>query len=1293
MQVVSEARCADLPVTDISGLPPLEQEAKLRELANEEVRIPFDLANDVMLRARLIRLRGDDHGLIITMHHIAADGCSLGIFLREMFEGYTAQISGRAPALPDLPMQYSDFAYQQRAFKNPDLETQLAFWKRELAGNREYRHLNTDHARPAKQTFRGAVETVVLPDKFFSSLTAIGQRCGASLFMTILAALQVLLHRYSGHEDIFVAFPVANRSRSNVTNLIGFFANTMVFHANVSGNPTFLEFLDRVRDRALDAYSNQELPFEKLIEELQPDRSLGHPPLYQVMLVCQESAMPALKLPGLTIEPFDVTTATAKCDLVVSIKKKGGFEIAFEYNRDLFEAATIKRMLGHYVRLLQAVDSNPNSRIDEICILAEAERHQLIVEYNQTQQPYPEACVNELIEAQAKQNPDAVALVFKDQVLTYGDLDKRANELAARLRTAGVGPEILVGVFIERSADLVVAFLAIFKAGGAYLPLDPAYPAKRLAFLLQNSGARMVLTLERLRKLLPDNAPKVVALDKPPSGEDANGIPKLPAKSAGQATPDSLAYVLYTSGSTGTPKGVEITHRGIVRLLLGQDYLRIDPQDVLLQLAPVLFDVSVIELWGTLVHGATLVLYPGKVPTAHDIATIIRAQRVTTLGWLTTSLFNLIIDEKPEALATVREIVIGGEALSVPHIRRALHLLPGVQLINGYGPTENSPLSTSYRIPSHIEETATSIPIGKPLATAKAYILDRYLQPVPGGVAGELYVGGDGIARGYRNQPALTGEKFIPNPFSEKKGERIYQTGDRARYLPDGNIEYLGRLDHQVKIRGFRIELGEVEANLLEHPQIKAVAAGVREDAGGSKSLVAYLVPIEGQSPPTEELRNFLRLRVPDYMIPSRFMFLDAMPLLNTGKIDRHALAALKLKEHEELNAYITPRDSVESELVKLWESLLGRHPIGVTDNFYELGGHSLLAVRLVAEIESTFGKKIDLSLLISAPTIENLAERLRNADRADCNSVVAMQPWGSRPPLYCVHAGGGHVLRFRDLTRALGTDQPFYGLRAPLFNNYDSPVTVESLASKYLADIKKVQPRGPYHLAGASFGGLVAYEMACQLYSQGEKVGLVALFDTGNPAFSFSLSWSDAIKFRTLRKLERIRYRILELRDVAAGEQVRIGSELFQSVRLRLSNWLWKAGYTASRWSHRPLPETLWDNLKLFTHAGAIYQPRPYAGRIVLFKAVEQKAKHGLDAKLGWGNVALGGVQVIDVPGDHMSLLEKPKVFVLAEHLRACIEAAQTEPHQNSNRAERENERPVSAPRIEKIMPLGQES
>lgn len=1292
-QAVSDGRSLFLAVTDIGGLPPQEREAKLQELANEEVRRPFDFAKDLMLRARLIRLSAADHGLVLTAHHIATDGWSSGLLLRELFEAYTACLAGHAPSLPELPIQYADFAARQRERKGAAYQAQLAYWKDKLAGHRDYHHLTTDYPRPTKQSFNGATETVAVPEDLIASLTALGQKRGASFFMTMLAGLQALLHRYSGHEDIFVAFPIANRNRSDIANLIGFFANTLVLSASASGNPTFLEFLDRVRDSALDAYSNQELPFEKLVEELQPDRSLGHPPLYQVMLILEDSLASAPKVPGLSIEPLDVTTATAKCDLSIYLERKDGFKVTFEYNKDLFSDATIKRMLRHYSTLLQGAVNNPNSGIGELPLLTEPERQQLLVQSNQTRQPYPELCIHELFEEQARRTPDAVAVVFKDQVLTYRELEQRATVVAEQLREVGVGPDTLVGVLLERSADLVIAFLAIFKAGGAYLPLDPAYPPQRLSFLLENSGAQVVLTLQRFRKLIPGASFQILALDDYYGRPARNAEPEF-ATHAGKATPDNLAYVLYTSGTTGTPKGVEITHRAVVRLLFRQKYLQVSEKDVLLQLAPPSFDVSVIELWGALLHGAKLVLYPSKVPTTHEIASLIREHHVTTLGWMTTSLFNVIVDERPSALAPVRAIVIGGEALSVPHIRRALSVLPGIKLINGYGPTENSALSTTYEIPPRVEENASSIPIGRPIATAKAYVLDRYLQPLPVGVAGELYVGGDGIARGYRNLPALTAERFIPNPFGDRPGEKIYKTGDRARFLPDGNIEYLGRLDHQVKIRGFRIELGEVEAHLLAHPKVKAATATVREDVGGSKSLVACVVPLEGQSLAAEELRNFLRLSLPEFMIPSRFLFLDAMPLLSSGKVDRRALAALKVAEPEQTIARTAPRDSVEIELVKLWQRLLGRHPIGVTDNFYDLGGHSLLAMRLIAEIESAFGKKIDLSQLITCPTVEHLAEYLRNADRMDNNSVVAMQPQGSRPPLFCIHGGGGHVLRFRDLAEALGTDQPFYGLRAPLVNNLSSPDSVESLATKYLADIKKVQPKGPYHLAGASFGGLVAYEIACQLRSQGEEVGLVALFDTGNPAFCSSLPRLRRLKFKTVRKLQRIRFRLSELREVAAGEQVKVGNELFHAVRLRISNWLWNAGYTASRWSHRPLPESLWDNLKFFTHVGACYEPRPYSGgRIVLFKAVEQKAQFGPDAELGWGKLALGGVQVIEVPGDHMSLLAKPKVLVLAAHLRERMDAAQQKTDLDSGCIEMRKESLMNSTPLDGVIPLSQVS
>jgi amino acid adenylation domain-containing protein len=984
VQVIHRARAIELAVTDISRLAGDERHAEVKRLANAEVRRPFNLSRDLMLRAALFQLAPDDFVLVLTMHHIISDGWSLGVLLRDLSEAYTAYSTGHSPRLPELSIQYADYAmWQRKQVEGKALESLLSFWKERLADYPDFMHIRTDHPRPHRQTFAGARESLVLSKELELSLVRLSQRRGASLFMALLGAFQTLLNRYSAEDDIVVGFPMASRNQPETNDLIGFFANTVVFRSDLSGNPTFLDYLGRVRERAFPIYQHQDLPFAKLVESLAPERSASHTPFFQTLFVFESAPMPTLDWPGLTVSRFEVDTGTAKFDLSVLIEKKDGLEIAFEYNTDLFEAATIKRMLGHYRVLLEEVVKNPDRRLGQLPLLTEAERRQILFDWNQTQSPYPERSVHELFEEQAERTPDAPAILFKDQQLSYRELNTRSNALSMRLRSLGCTTGAKVAVLMERAPEVVIALLGILKAGGAYLPLDPADPAERLAFLLRDAGVGVLVTQARYAGTVDQSDLKVISLDRwKPTKEEAEA-----QNLAAETTVDSLAYVIYTSGSTGTPKGVEIPHRGIVRLLFGQDYARFGSNTVFLQFVPLWFDLSTFEIWGPLLHGGKCVLFPGRVGTAHELGEVIRKYKVTTL-WLTASLYNAVIDEAPEELATVQQILIGGEALSVPHIRRGLEYLPQVELINGYGPTENTTLTSTYPIPREIPQEFASIPIGRPISNSTIYILDKNLQLVPVGVPGELYTGGAGLARGYLNRPTLTEEKFISNPFSESAGDPLYKTGDLARYLPDGNVEYLGRLDNQVKVRGFRIELGEIESALATHPDVKMVAVEARESCDGTKYLVAHVVRRQVHSTPAADLRTFLEEKLPAYMVPSQFVLHSSLPLLSSGKVNRRLLAEQGAGEPVPARRFLKPRDSIEARLVGIWESILDTRPVSVTDNFFDLGGHSLKAVRLFVMIEQAFGIRLDLSTLLTAPTVEELARCLRKPQASDSSSL-----------------------------------------------------------------------------------------------------------------------------------------------------------------------------------------------------------------------------------------------------------------------------------------------------------------
>jgi amino acid adenylation domain-containing protein len=853
------------------------------------------------------------------------------------------------------------------------LETQLSYWKNKLA-NIPVLHLSPDRPRPPMQSYRGESQFIVLSQELSMRLKDFSRDKRVTPFMTLLAAFKTLLYRWTGQDDIVVGSPIANRNQTEMESLIGFFVNTLVIRTHASGESTFSEFLARVRETALEAYAHQDLPFEKLVQELKPKRDLSRHPLFQVMFQLRNQPSETLQLEGIRIEPLEFESGIAKFDLNLAMMEDetGRLGGSLEYSTDLFDYATIKRLLSHFHELLTRIVDNPEQRIAEIPLLTNSERHQLLVEWNSTQKGYPrEKCIHELFEEQVEKTPDAVAVIFENERLTYGELNVRANQLAHYLKKQGVEAERLVGICMERSLDMIVGLLGILKAGGAYVPLDPSYPKERLAFMLQDAQAKVVLTQERLIAALPESGARLVCLDR-----DRNHIVEESGDNPiSEATAESLAYVTYTSGSSGQPKGVEVPHRGVLRLLCGVEYVQLDGNRTFLHLASTSFDASTFEIWGALLHGAKCVLFPGKIASPNEIGEILRHHKITTL-WLTASLFNTVIDEAPEVLSEVHQLLIGGEALSIPHVRRAAAVLPGTQIINGYGPTESTTFTCSYPIPVRLDESISSIPIGRPIANTEVYLLDAHGSPVPVGIPGELYIGGDGLARGYLSKPELTAEKFIPHPFTKQPGGRLYKTGDLARYLRDGNIEFLGRSDHQVKIHGFRIEPGEIESVLGQHSAVREAVLVAREDTPGDKRLVAYIILRKEQVCTSSELQGFLKHKLPEYMIPSAFVLLDTLPLTPNGKIDRKALPAPDQSRREK-KSYVAPRTAVERRLADIWSEVLKLDQVGTDDNFFELGGHSLLATQVMSRVRDAFQLEITLRMLFEHPKVAELAVQI----------------------------------------------------------------------------------------------------------------------------------------------------------------------------------------------------------------------------------------------------------------------------------------------------------------------------
>jgi amino acid adenylation domain-containing protein len=1259
-QVISSSLALDIPVIELSEQVSTQRESRARRLATEEALRPFDLAQDAVLRATLLRLSKQEHVLLLVFHHIAFDAWSARVFVDEFANIYRALTTGTLPALAEPPIQYADFAHWQRQRLNGELfECQLLYWKQQLSGCVPS-DLPTDRPRPNVQSHRGGCIEMFLPETLADSLQALSRRENATLFMVLLAAFQVLLSRYTGCADIAVGSALAGRNWVETEKLIGIFINILVLRTDLSGDLTFRELLKRVRETCRGAYSNQDMPFEKLVEKLRPESGLSSMTPFQVMFNLENLPQDAPEIPGLRVEEFEFEIPVAACDLTLEIIQRGRqLRCSFVYNADLFDRGTVERMAGHYRILLEAVGGEPDGRIASFPLLTSAEQHQILVEWNRTEVEYPrEATIQELFEAQAARTPEAMALTFKEQSLTYGDLNRRANRLAHHLRGAGVGLESKVGICAERSLEMVVGLLAILKAGGACVPLDPAYPKERLAFMLEDAGIQVLLTQERLMQTLPRHDLMVACLDKLDVSESRfdSHNPVIDVKA------DNLAYVMYTSGSTGKPKGVEVLHRGIVRLLFGTDFARFGETEVFLQLSSICFDATTLEIWGALLHGGRCVLFPSRIPELQQLRALLKREKVTTL-LLAPSLFNTVIDAAPEVLSPVRRLFVAGETLSVPHICRALSLLPNTELVNGYGPTESATFTCCYRIPRTQGPKVSSIPIGRPIANTRVYILDQHLQPVPLGVAGELCIGGDGLARGYLNRPELTCEKFIPNPFSTKPGARLYKTGDLCRYLPDGNIEFLGRLDNQVKIRGFRVEMGEIESALAEHPAVSAAAVVVREEAPGDRRLVAYTVPHRSTSPPTlKALRDFLREKLPDYMMPSDFVTLESLPLTPNGKVDRRALPTGSWS-HEVENRYVSPRDGLESELVRIWEEILNVRPIGIEHDFFDLGGHSLLAVRMMSRLEDAYGKGLPLATLFAEATIKHLAERLRAESRKEAQSaLIPVQPGGSLRPFYFLHGDWAGGFYCRKLARLLGREQPLYVLAPNGFDGGPLLPTVEAMAKENVRYLVALQPEGPYLLGGFCSGGLVAYEMARQMEQQGLEVGIVILLDT---AVLRHFGWLKAL-IHAFGLLARFN----------ADAQIRVYMQLrgyFVRVQGAYQQGLWTLWAFCLRAARDKLlrllgtplqklglPVPVFDGAEQylrFQQFGGIlmnYRPRPYRGRVVLLRPKSMRTVYPMDRTSGWGKLA-SQLEVHDLPADH-DTCRTEHIGVVAEHIKRCL-------------------------------------
>lgn len=1231
-------------LTDISGLPADKRAAEADRLGTIEAQRPLDLGTLPLIRVGLIRVAPDHHILQVTVHHAIADGWSIGLITDEFGALYEALAAGKPSPLPPLPIQFADFTMWQREFMDgPEIAGQIAYWKHKLANHVEP-NFPTDHPRPAVKRWTGDIVSILLPKELTDRLQGIGQQHGATLFMVFLATFKVLLARYTGQGDIAIGSPIVGRTRKEIENLIGVFINTVILRTDLSGNPSFGKALDLVRTTAVDAMANQDLPFEALVRELQPARDPGRMPLFQINFTHQRDFVKPVHFAGIQLTAIPSRPVGAIFDLhLFMVERDGIWRASCDYNVELFEQGTIFRLLGHFQRLLESIAANPETSIGELEMLTAQEKRDLVIERNRTHREYPrEATIHSLFEEQVRAHPQKIAVRFGSESVTYAELDSRANRVADVLLSRGCRPDTLVALCVERSIAMVAGLLGILKAGGAYVPIDPSYPAERISLVLEDSKAPLLVTERRLAPHLPKTQTDVILLDEPPPAA-------APSKQTGtRATAESLAYVIYTSGSTGRPKGVEIPHRAVVNFL---NSMRTEPgldaADVLLAVTTLSFDIAGLELHLPLTTGATVVIASREmVMDGAALAAEMEARNVTVLQ-ATPATWRLLLDAGWKGHSRLKALC-GGEALP-PEL--AKEILPRCgELWNMYGPTETTIWSTCSRVTD-----AGRIHIGKPIDNTEVYVVDSQFQLLPAGIAGELLIGGDGLARGYHNRADLTAERFIPHPF--KSGARLYRTGDLARWRVDGNLDCLGRLDHQVKIRGFRIELGEIESNLARFPGVNQAVVIALTDRSGAKYLAAYVVSEASPHPDPTALREHLRKFLPDYMVPGVYVFLDSLPLTPNGKIDRKALPPPDAAREQPQRDATPPSTDAEIRMAAIFEKVLGTKVTSVHDNFFELGGHSLVAVKLMNAIDREFGIRLPLAGLFDAATVGQLAAKAERpaASSEPWPSLVPIRPKAGRPTLYLVHGAGGNVLLYGDLGRELGDEISLYGFQSQGLDRKAPLLTsIPDMAARYVRELKAHQPVGPYFLGGYCMGGSISYEMARLLTLNGDEVSLVALLDTYNLSL---VKRPDNRGGRLSALRQKIGFHFDNLKSLGAkdlfgylGEKLRMAEEAgkgrlaasLKNFRNAIGGAVEEAG--AEAFIQEINHQAAWE-----------YSPQPYAGRVTAFSP-RKNYDFFPDPMMGWSELVGDKLEMVHLPVNPHAMLINPFAKQVADELRKRI-------------------------------------
>ena len=1259
MQIVSPTGSVDLRRVDLSTLSEPDREAELRRILREGSEHEFDLSAEDVLQPWLIKLGEDDHVFFYVIHHIATDGYSRAVLHDDLTELYEAAVEKREHNLPPLDIQYGDFAVWHREWLDGGvLEQQLDYWKNVLARAPSRLELPTDRPRPAVRLYQGDHTSRVLGMDLRHGLEHVAKEGDSTLFMALLAAYATLLHRYSGQEDIVIGTPFAGRNRREIEAMIGYFINPLALRLDVGGDPSFRELVRRARETTLGAFQHGDVPYEMVVRATSPERDLSQTPVFQVMMVLHnpewERRRPTFQPRGTTATELVYQKGFAKFDLLLGMSQRpNGLNTTWEYSTELFEPETAARISAHFERLIESIVADPDRPISKLPMLLDSERREIVSGWSGA----PAAVgggrtVKELFESKAAELPDADALVFEGDRLSFAELNARSNRLAHRLRRLGVGPGTLVGIYLEKKLELVVSVLGVMKAGGAYVPLDPMYPEDRIEFMLADAAPGVLVTDPHLmgRLEVPDG---VAVFSDWPSLEQENA--ENPETTA---APDDLAYVIYTSGSTGRPKGAMITNRSLASAFAAYDeaYRLTADTTCHLQMASFSFDVFIGDLIRSLLSGSKLVLCPlERVMDPPRLYELMVAEKVDCAEFVpaTATLLFEHVDQIGASLEFMRVLVVSSEGWRTDkynYFRRFCG--PKTRLINAYGLTEATIDSTYWESDEDLVGDRF-VPIGKPLANTEIYLLDANLEPVPTGIPGELCVGGEGVALGYLNRPDLTAQRFVPNPFCTDPEARMYRTGDLARWLPGGDVEFLGRADRQLKIRGFRIEPGEIEAAIERHPAVRAAVVTTWEGRPGDVRLVAYFEPAEGKHPPTSsELRTLCREGLPAYMVPSVCVELDTLPLTPNGKIDLAALPEPQTSAVEEAEV-VEPRNELEAELAAIWKELLKLEgPVSVHEDFFALGGHSLLAVRLFTEIDRRFGTKLPLTTLFRRSTIEQLAIAIREETDApsEWSTIIPIRPEGGKPPLFIIGGVDGEVIHYRGLVAALDPDQPLYALQpAGVDGRSVAKTTIEEIAADYVSDLRAFQPEGDYLIAGYCFSGVVAYEVALQLYEQGSPAAMLALIDAAPSQAGPTRLELERQKFKDF--LERdLSGKLAWIRRRASGLWLKIVTR----VRWRLRDVFVKVG--------APLPDWL-GSVKLAGHRARLqYRSRPSPLRLILFRAAEEGRDWSRPSAF-WNEIARGGVELVPLVADgirHDNVMQQPYVRALADELARCIERAQ---------------------------------